>query len=272
MGGWHPLGGDGWGRPGGASLAFLEPSSLPLFPPMAEWGLRAPAEHGLQPGGPHAPLTCLLCGLGRGWGRGIGGLRIITVNCSWNRPCRGCPGKLLALITGIMSCGWQGSFAAIFPGGLPSAPPHTDRPPHTCWPQRGPGRDGLTSRPWGAGAEGRLGLTPEPSETRRTLGGPCCCCGLREPSSDGVSEAGLDREGPEEGAQVFQSLDFAWGPPRAGGHGEPWTLNSQWSSGPGAFQPWKLLVRGGSAPVQGGPGWGLRLPRGWGVGGLPGVR
>lgn len=179
---------------------------------MAEWGLRAPAEHGLQPGGPHAPLTCLLCGLGRGWGRGIGGLRIITVNCSWNRPCRGCPGKLLALITGIMSCSWQGSFAAIFPGGLPSAPLHTGRPPHTCWPQRGPGRDGLTSRPWGAGAEGRLGLTPEPSETRRTLGGPCCCCGLRDRSSDGVREAGLDREAPEGGGPGFPVSGFCLGP------------------------------------------------------------
>ena len=160
------MGGGGWGWPGGASPAFLELSSIPPFPPMAEWGLRAPAERGLQPGGPHVPLTCLLRGLGRGWGRGVGGLRIITVNCSWNRPCRDCPGKLLALITGIMSRGWQGSFAAIFPGGLPSEPPYTGRPPLTCRPQRGPGGDGLMSRSWGAGAEGRLGLTPTPRALR----------------------------------------------------------------------------------------------------------
>ena len=137
---WWARSGDGLGGlvPRGGRRVGLARGSQPglsgtLFPPPFPthgWARsEGPCRTGAAPRGPHAPLTCLLRGLGRGWRRELGGLRIITVNCSWNRPCRGCPGKLLALITGIMSRGWQGSFAAVFPGGRPSVPPHTGGPP-----------------------------------------------------------------------------------------------------------------------------------------------
>lgn len=123
----------------GASLAFLEPSSTP-FPPMAEWGLRAPAEHGLQPKGASRTADVSPLRAGEGLGRGIGGLRIITVNCSWNRPCR-LPRKAVSTNHRDNELQLAGLFRCHLSWGAPSAPLHTGRPPHTCWPQRGPGRD-----------------------------------------------------------------------------------------------------------------------------------
>lgn len=67
-----PLGGRRVGLARGSQPGLSGALFLPLFPTMAEQGLRAPAERGLQPGGPHAPLTCLLRGLGRGWGGELG--------------------------------------------------------------------------------------------------------------------------------------------------------------------------------------------------------
>ena len=129
LGGLVPRGGRRVGPARGSQPGLSGTLFPPPFPTHGWARSEGPCRTGAAPRGPQAPLTCLLRGLGRGWRRELGGLRIITVNCSWNRPCRGCPGKLLALITGIMSRGWQGSFAAVFPGGRPSVPPHTGGPP-----------------------------------------------------------------------------------------------------------------------------------------------
>lgn len=71
---------------------------------------------------------------------------IIMDNCSWTRPCRGCPGKLLALIAAIMSCVWL--------AGLSGCWSFLGSPPRAT--------SGLGGDRLGGGAQRRPGLTLPP--------------------------------------------------------------------------------------------------------------
>lgn len=70
-------------------------------------------------------------------------------------------------------------------------------------------------------------------------------------------------------AQVFQSLHFAWGRPSAPTR----NLDCEFTV---ELRAWDIpaleAAVGGAPPCREGWGGGLRLPRGWGAGGLPGVQ